>query len=355
MIEIDGSYGEGGGQIVRTSLFFSLITGNKVRIYNIRRGRRKPGLKPQHLTVIEALELLTDCEVEGAREGSLEITFKPGRIKGGEVSINIGTAGSITLLLQTLLPVLSFADRPSILRIEGGTDVPMSMSSDYLREIIIPHIKGYVDDLDFKVERRGFYPAGGGIVTLKIKPKFVRSSFKSLNDFIKYLRTRSLPLNIKDRGNPTGIKIISFASNHLRGRRVAERMVDGALSRLKELKLKAETHIKYGESRSPGCVLTIIALFDNGVRLGVDGLGKPGKPAEKVGEEVSKKLLNLLKTEATVDTHLQDNLIPWMALFGGIYRVNGGLTAHTKTNIWVSTLFLNTRFYVEGKTVKTEF
>jgi len=354
IIEIDGSYGEGGGQIVRTALFFSLLSGKGVRIYNIRKGRPKPGLKPQHLNVIKALELFTDSEVRNAREGSLEITFLPGRIKGGNVTIDIKTAGSITLLLQTLLPVLSFAEKPSTITVKGGTDVPMSMSSEYMREVIIPLLKPYVNEIEFKIQRRGFYPAGGGIITLEVKPLFNRSKFKTLDEFIGTLRRNCPQLNLQNRGKLKKVKIFSFASDQLRGRKVAERLVDGALSLLSELKLPIENNIKYGPSRSPGCVITIVATFDNGIRIGSDGLGKPGKPAEKVGAETANYFLNIFNSEATVDPHLQDNLIPWMVLFGGIFKINGGLTRHTETNIWVSSKFVKTHFIIKNKEIKTE-
>lgn len=355
MIEIDGSYGEGGGQIVRTSLFFSLITGKSVKVYNIRRGRAKPGLKPQHLNVLKALNLLTECDVKKAREGSLEIIFTPGRIKGGKASINIGTAGSITLLLQILLPVLAFADQPSLLEVRGGTDVPWSMSSDYMREVIIPHIKPYIREIEFKIERRGFYPKGGGLIVLKIDPLIRKSEFDTLEGLIKNLRKKNPPLNLKNRGNLLKIEIITFASFKLKKRRVAERLLEGALSRLDRSKFPVETSIEYGSTYSPGCVITTVAIFDNGVRLGADGLGKLGKPAEKIGQETADYLLNILNSEATVDLHLQDNLIPWMALFGGVYKINGGLTKHTETNIWVSSKFLKTQFQIDNKIVRNGF
>ncbi|MBS3176870.1 RNA 3'-terminal phosphate cyclase, partial [Candidatus Woesearchaeota archaeon] len=170
MIEIDGSHGEAGGQIVRTALALSVLCGKAFRITNIRQGRPEPGLKAQHVQCIEALKKLCVCDVEGATLGSSTLTFTPGKFLPKNIEVNIGTAGSITLLLQSILLPCMFASKPITLKIMGGTDVKWAMPVDYFKEVLVPQLRRYCD-IDIKVIKRGYYPKGGGVVEISFRPK----------------------------------------------------------------------------------------------------------------------------------------------------------------------------------------
>ena len=330
MLLIDGSYGEGGGQILRTALFLSLITGKPFRINKIRTTRKKPGLKMQHLSILRALGKITRSKFEGGELGSTELTFYPGEIVGGNLEMDIKTAGSITLFLQTILPVLAFARRASHLKIIGGTDVPGGMTIDYMRYVYLHYFRRFVRHVEIKVLRRGYYPAGGGMVDVKVEP-FLRNT----GDAQKQLS----PIVLKTRGRAEKIEIFSVASRKLKKRRVAERQVKGALEVLKS---GPEISINYEESLTPGTSILILGLFENTL-LGSDNIGKLGVPAEKIGREAAEKFLKDFESDATVDLHMQDNLIPFLGLVGGFFRVSE-LTSHTRTNIWVTEKFLPVRF-----------
>jgi len=168
LVEIDGSMGEGGGQILRTALALSAITGKPMRVYNIRARRDNPGLRPQHLTAVKAIAQICNARVKGAEVGSMTLEFYPSAIKGGSYTFDVGTAGSVPLVLQALLPVLAFADKPVTVKIRGGTDVPMAPTIDYVREVLarLTETLGY--SFTIKVERRGHYPKGGGMVTVTV-------------------------------------------------------------------------------------------------------------------------------------------------------------------------------------------
>ncbi|MFQ5800107.1 MAG: RNA 3'-terminal phosphate cyclase, partial [Candidatus Hydrothermarchaeales archaeon] len=169
-IEIDGSYGEGGGQIIRTAVGISGATGLPIRILNIRAGRPKPGLSYQHLNAIKAVQVLTEAQVEGLELGAKELSFIPSKIKSGSYKINIGTAGSISLVLQTfLIPAILCRDEVQI-EITGGTDVPMSPPIDYIKNVFFPFLSKMGAHVDLDLRRRGHYPKGGGRVIVKVRP-----------------------------------------------------------------------------------------------------------------------------------------------------------------------------------------
>ena len=171
MININGSYLEGGGQIVRTALALSTLTGKPITIKNVRKGRSKPGLKNQHLNAVKALKELCNAKVKGDSLGSNYLEYVPGKLKFHNLNIDIGTAGSITLLLQALLPVIIFADKKITVKIIGGTDTKWSQPIDYFVNVFLPHLKKYAD-FETSLEKRGYYPKGNGRFILKIKPKY---------------------------------------------------------------------------------------------------------------------------------------------------------------------------------------
>ena len=340
MLEIDGSFGEGGGQILRTALFLSLITKTPFKIKNIRKTRKKPGLKRQHLSILEALGKITRSRAVGDSLGSTELLFYPGEIVGGNLEIDIKTAGSISLFLQTILPVVAFAKGPSKITIIGGTDVPGGMTIDYMRYVYLEFFRRFTRRVYIEVKRRGYYPAGGGIVEVGVEP-----GFKNLEEAKEKVESYQLG----SRGTFKRMKIISVASGKLKRRKVAERQVSGVLSAIGSLE-KPEIEIRYEDSLTPGTSVLILAEFTKTV-LGADNIGKLGVPAEKIGKMAAEEFLKDLNSGATVDIHMQDNLIPFLGIAGGEFRVST-LTKHTETNIWVTEKFLPVKFSVRGSLVR---
>ena len=252
-LKIDGSTGEGGGQIVRLALFLSLIKGIPIEIFNIRRGRRKPGLKRQHLHVIKALEAITRSRCQGARLGSQAIRFFPGPIQGGQARVEFGTAGSIPLFLQTLLPVALFVSDPVELTIEGGTDVPMGPTMEFIRHLYLPFLRPLAHRLEIKVIRRGFYPVGGGEVLLVCHPIMARDSL-SWEELLDRLASLG-PLKPGLTETPTAGGV-SVASSSLKERKVAHRQAQKASRILaSSMGLEPSLDIVYQPSPSPGSAI----------------------------------------------------------------------------------------------------
>ncbi len=345
MIKIDGSYGEGGGQILRTALFLSLVTSTPFKIFNIRSSRKNPGLKRQHLTIIRALKMLTTSDVVGDKLGSRELEFIPGNIFGGNIDLDVETAGSIPLVLQTLIPVLLFARNSSKLIVYGGTDVSGGMTMDYMHYVLIPHLSRFVNKISINVWRRGYYPRGNGKVEIEIIPRY-----HTFGD----VRREVSPLKLDSCGKLKSVSVYSVSSTRLRGRKVAERQVEGVLRVLSELLsrtgISPEIYVRYERSFSPGCSILITGNLGKNYTIGSDGIGKLGVPAEKIGEEAAKKFVYEIEQGACVDRHLQDNLIPFLGIVGGRMRVSE-VTTHTKSNIWVTEKFLPVKFEVRGNLI----
>lgn len=236
MIEIDGSFGEGGGQIVRTAVALSAVTGDPVRITRIREGRKNPGLSPQHVTSILALAKVANARIEGARPRSPEITFRPGEIKGGRHEIDIGTAGSITLLLECLLPALVFADSPSTLAVRGGTDVKWSPTIDYLSHVALLAFAEFGVQSRLSCIRRGYYPQGGGIVILEVVPGKLKRADLSVPE-------------------PNAVEGSSHSSNL--PEHVARRQAKAAVEILERSGFDAEIRCETGELPSTGSGITL--------------------------------------------------------------------------------------------------
>ena len=354
MIEIDGSYGEGGGQIVRTALALSTITGKPFKVDKIRHGRCNSGLKNQHMFCIDTLEKLTNAKTKGAFTGSYSFEYEPGTIKGRTLSIDIETAGSITLLLQAVLLPCCFANTKTRLKIKGGTDVKWSMPWDYFKEILLPQLRRFAD-IDVKLLKRGYYPKGDGLVEVNIKPKFKLEDSESFDDFLKKLREENIGFDLVEQGHLIQIKGVSHSSKDLGKAEVSERQAKAAELGLNELGCPVNIDIEYSDSLCPGAGITTYAVFSKDkedidinrpIRIGSDSLGERGKKAEIVGKEAAERLVNEINYKAPVDDYLADNMIPWLALFGGKIKV-AKISNHLKTNIYIVEKFLDVKFEID--------
>jgi len=327
MLEIDGSYLEGGGQILRTAVALSAIKKIPIRVYNIRKGRGEPGLKAQHLTGILAAAQLCDAKVTGAELGSTELTFEPKKTRFGKFRFDVGTAGSITLVLQTIVPIAAFAPSKTKFEIIGGTNVIFSPPIEFFQNTFCDYAEKFGLVITSEVEKYGFYPKGGGLVKVEVNP-------------IK----EGEPLTLTERGKLLDIKAYSVASEDLQKAQVAERQLDGLRKSLPDYKIKGFTN--YVKTLSTGSSIYAHALYTN-CKLASSALGERGKKAEDVGKECASALLTEMKSDATVDNHLADQLIPFLGLFGGSF-VTSDITTHTKTNIWVTEKFVKKKFEITG-------
>jgi len=322
MIVIDGSMGEGGGQILRTALSVAALLGREVRIVNIRAKRPRPGLQRQHLVSVKAVAALSNASVDGLRLGSTEIVFRPKGIKGGKFRFDIGTAGSVTLVMQAILPILAFAPEPVIVEIRGGTDVPWSPPIDYMRFVFARIVEKFGFSYRIILKRRGHYPRGGGIVILEVSnpPRRLQG------------------VELSERGGINAIEGLSHAvrlPQHvaLRQARSAESFLRSKLGNV-PINISVEL---YEPSRDPhlgpGSGIVVWAYTDNSI-LGGDSLGAKGKKAEIVGEEAARKLYEDLLTGKALDRHASDMSIVYAVLACGDSILGGSrLTMHAWTNI----------------------
>ena len=330
MIKIDGGYLEGGGQILRTASALSAVTQKPCHVFNIRKGRSKPGLMPQHLLGIQALAQLCNGRLEGDSLGSEEIKFSPGGIYRDRVSANIPTAGSITLALQSLIPPALFAPSPIKISFEGGaTDTFFSPTLDHFRYVFLKILEKMGGKVEVNILKRGYYPEGGARVEVKVSPSKLK------------------PINLTERGELKKILVISGASNALKNKKVSKRQLMGMREILGKLKLPIEEKVEYYDTRCPGSQICLIAEFENTI-IGSDNLGKLGKRAEDVGKEVALELLKEQKSDACLDKHLADQILPYLALASGKSQVKvSEVTNHCKTNIWVIEKFIEGKFEIK--------
>ncbi|MBW2982082.1 RNA 3'-terminal phosphate cyclase [Candidatus Woesearchaeota archaeon] len=357
MLNIDGSYLEGGGQIIRTALALSTLTGKSFEAFNIRKGRKNPGLKAQHLHCIKALEKLANAKAGYAELASEKLRYIPGKLEGKTLNIDIGTAGSVSLLLQSILLPSFFANRKTRIRLTGGTSGKWAMPYDFFANILIFHLKKFCEKLELKLIKRGYYPKGGGEIELTITPKYKLSDFENFKEFQQHLKENSPKIDLTEQGHLVQIKGISHASKILQKANVAERQTKAAKLILNKLNCPVNIQSEYADTFSPGSGITLWAIFSkdqeeidfmNPIFLGADALGEKGKRAEQVGEEAANKLLEEINSKAPVDSHTADNLIPWLALFGKQIKVSK-ITDHTRTNIWICEQFLGKIFKINEK------
>lgn len=318
---LDGSSGEGGGQILRTAVALSAITGKNIEITDIRKDRPRPGLAAQHMKAIETVASICDAVVDGCYPGSTFLDFSPGKIKEGEYKVDIGTAGSIPLLLQCLMPVAMYAPGNVKVTITGGTDITWSPSFDYLKNVTLAAVSRMGYRCDIRLIRRGYYPRGGGCVEATIYPcKLKKTCFKKIEcDMVEGISHSSgLPVHVAQRQATSAMKYLEK---------------EGYTSRISS---------SSGNFPSTGSGLTIWCGTSGGIAL-----GKPGLKAEKVGTNAAKAILPELNSGAGVDIHLADQLIHYMALAGGGSFTTREITLHTRTNIWVTEQFLDVKFKIE--------
>src|SRR3989344_2410191 len=349
MLQIDGS--EGGGQILRTALALSSLTKIPFEMNNIRGKREHSGLKAQHKEVINTLKEICDAEVSDYNVGTKNLTFIPHKLKGIKKEIDIGTAGSITLFLQGILMPLFFANKSSLIKIQGGTDTKWAMPYDYFKEIYKPHIDKFAKSFDINLLKRGYYPKGHGVVELKVNPKFKLNKFANFEEFRKNVEEQTIKMNLTDRGELVQIRGICHASKDLESKDVINRIIHSAETKLRKYNVPVKIRSEYNNSNinsgSVGCGIFLYGVFSkdgeinhlNPVRIGADSLGEIGKSSEKVGEEAAINLIEQIDKNAPVDKYLADNLVPW-TIFGGKFRATE-ISSHTKLNVRTSNFFVD--------------
>lgn len=312
MLELDGS--GGGGQLVRTALSLSAVTGEPFRMEGIRGSRPNPGLRPQHLAAVELVAAVAEAEVSGATEGSESLAFEPGTVRPGDYEVDIGTAGSVTLLFDAVLPLAGVLDGRLSVRATGGTDVRWAPTIDYYRRVKLPLLRRHGVGVALELDRRGFYPAGGGQATLWLGPSSPGS------------------IDLASRGPAAGARVYSVASDDLAERDVAERQAETSVAGLESLGFATlERTVGYAKSRSTGSVVAI-RLDYGGTVAGFDRLGEQGTPAESVAEDAVARADSFHGSAAAVDQNMADQLIVFLGLAGGRVAVPA-VTDHVETNV----------------------
>ena len=327
MIRIDGSFGEGGGAIVRNAIALSALTSKSISINNIRANRPKSGLMPQHFNAVNAVAQLSKAKCDKLSIGSDEIMFMPGIIHGGKFEVDIKTAGSITMVLQAFMIPAAFADSPVEITIKGGTDVRWSPPVDYLQNVTLKILEkmGYTVMVD--VMRRGHYPRGGGIVKVKINP------IKKL----KSLKLIDLEID-KIKGISHAVKLPEH---------VAVRQAESAEKLLKSKGFDVEIEIEHSQNTlGPGSGITLWS--EGNSRIGGSAIGERGLKAEKVGEMAAKELLFHISRNAALDKYMGDQIISYMAIAGNCEVKTAELTLHAITNIYIAEKLLGKKFDING-------
>jgi RNA 3'-terminal phosphate cyclase (ATP) len=319
MLSIDGSFGEGGGQIIRTSLALALVTGKAFRVYNVRAGRAKPGLQRQHLTAVTAAAEVGRARVEGAGPGAREFTFVPGEVSAGQYRFPIGTAGSTTLVMQTVLPPLMLASGPSLLTFEGGTHNPHAPPFEFIEKSFLPLVNRTGPTVTVELERYGFYPPGGGRFSVYVEPAAEPQRLDLVErGLVLAERARALCVNLRPDIGERELKVV------------------GEQMGLPLDQLRLETS---DNAISPGNVFTVEIESENLTEV-FTGIGQRGVRAEEVAARAVEEARRYLEVGAPVGEHLADQLLIPLALGRGGSYTTGPLSAHTTTNIEVVKRFL---------------
>jgi len=329
MIELDGGQKSGSGTIVRDGVSLSVLTGQELHLKNIRAKRDKPGLRAQHLKGVEACRQISRGELEGAAVGSREIRFKPGqKIKGGHFELDIGTAGSTTMLATILLPPALFAEKPSTYRLTGGLFQDFAPSAYHLQYVLLPLLKAMGAEVELEIIQPGYVPRGGGVMELKVDP----------------LKERLGPVVLPEQGETTEMKGFALSSL-LKERQVSERMADECRKKLQYKGYRPQIEVVYDQEDSPafqkvsfqpGAALAVWARTARGCLIGADMAGAPRRSSEFIGRQVARNLIEDLKTGASVDRHLADLLIPFCALAEGKSEyLIPRLSEHVEARLWL--------------------
>ncbi|MGE3180633.1 MAG: RNA 3'-terminal phosphate cyclase [Phycisphaerae bacterium] len=329
MIQIDGSFGEGGGQILRSSLALSVLTAKPFVIHSIRAKRDKPGLRQQHLTAVRAAARVGNASLTGAEIGSSELAFTPNGITAGDHYFDVGTAGSATLVLQTVLPPLCAAAEPSRLRLLGGTHNPHAPPFDFLAHAFLPLVNRMGPTVAATLVRPGFFPAGGGEVHVDVAPA------QSWH-----------PLELLERGAQRTLTATAYLANlplHIAERELAT-VADALKLSRKDLFIREAV-----EARGPGNAVIITAAFENITEVFV-AFGQRGVPAEHVAKTAARAARDYLQHDAPVGEYLADQLLLPLALAGGGAFRTRTLSQHAETNMAVIRKFLDVQFGVEPGT-----
>jgi len=356
MITLDGNYLEGGGQIIRTATALSILTQKPFTVNNIRAKRPQPGLKAQHLHTIKAFETLANAKVEHCELGSTDLIFHPGPMNPQTLNVDVGTAGSVTLVLQSLALACLFSPGKYKLKIIGGTDVTWSPRWDYFAEVMVPQFQRYAD-IEVKLLKRGYYPKGQGSVEVSIHARHPLQPAQMQQKESQNHADHAPHLYLTEQGALKQIKGISHASKDLEHAQVAERQAKSAANILSQLikDCPIDIQAEYANTESTGSGLTLYAAYSHlpdqidtakPIRIGADVLGERGKSAEEVARECCDKLFEEMQSHAPVDEHLADNLIPILGLVGGKIKTSY-ITTHTKTNIYVVEKFLDVKFKID--------
>jgi len=330
VILVDGAHGEGGGQIVRASVALAALTHQDCRIEDIRAGRQNPGLAAQHVAAIRAVAALSSAEVDGLDVGSRTIVFRPGDLKAGSHAIDVGTAGSVTLVLQAALPVALAAPSAVSLRLTGGTDVPWSPPLDYVARIFLPLLRRCGARVDLILQRRGYYPRGGGVVEVSVSPGTVWRPFR-----------------IEEPGGLRTIRGIAHASNLRED--IPKRMKHAAMRRLHgrgDVKIEERVY-KGAEAVGQGGAFVLWAETD-GTLLGADSLAARDKSSERIGEEAASGLIAELDAGSSLDIHAADQLLLYLgqASEESAFRVREA-SGHIRTMAWLLEQFLDRKVTIE--------
>jgi RNA 3'-phosphate cyclase len=328
MIEVDGSYGEGGGQLVRTAVALSALTGKTLRLANVRAKRPRPGLAPQHVAALRAVAALCGARCEGLELRSTALTFEPrSRASGGELHVDVGTAGSVTLVLQALLPIVLGARRPSRIVVTGGTDVRQAPTWDYFLGVLLGLLRRMQVRAQASVARRGYYPRGGGEVAVEVEP--------------------GVPTPLVMRKATSSWRIAGDAHVANLPAAIAARMRGAALAALGREASVRDRMLGRDEAAGSGGAITLWAECAAGL-LGASRVAERGVRAEALGEAVGRELAADLASGATLDVHGADQMLVYMAMAEGTSSfTTRAVSSHARTAMWLLPQFLPVRFAVE--------
>jgi RNA 3'-terminal phosphate cyclase (ATP) len=342
-ITIDGSYAEGGGQMLRTSMGLAAAlwwrqgaaqAPRTLRIFNIRAGREKPGLRPQHAAAARAIAAVSGGTIQGAEIGSREVLFQPGRPRAGLYSFGVSTAGSTPLILQTILPALLMAEGDSEILLTGGTHNPLAPCFEYVRDVFCPLAAAANASFSAVMEHCGFYPAGGGVVRCRVGglggPEHLQ------------------PIRLAQRGRLKSVQGVSALSESL-PRHILDRQAARAIARLEQRGIAGRMLEGRYRTASPGTYLFLSAVFQNSV-AGFTALGRRGVPAERVADEAVDGLFAFLDSPGALDPHAADQLLTLLALCPrGSEFTTSRITPHLVSLQYVIGQVLGREVRIEGE------